>query len=230
MLLYKGKAKSVYSTDNSEVVRIEFRDDATAFNGVKKAVVDSKGATNCKISAHFMHLMESFGIPTHFIDKISDTEQLCHKLEILPVEVVVRNVAAGSICRRLGLEKGTKFKWPIVELFYKSDELDDPMINDEHAIIFDWAEDYQLKHMKNTALQVNDILKEFWETKGITLVDFKIEFGKDPRGMLMLADEITPDGSRLWDNESGESLDKDVFRQGIRDLQETYDEVLRRVF
>ena len=230
MLLYKGKAKSVYSTEDADVVRIQFRDDATAFNGVKKAVVESKGATNCKLSTYFMNLVEKFGIPTHFIQEVSDTEQLCRKVDILPVEVVVRNVAAGSICRRLGLEKGMKFKQPVVELFYKSDELDDPMINEEHAILFGWAEKFQIDYMKKLALTINDILGEFWKARNITLVDFKVEFGVDCGGRILLADEITPDGCRLWDIDTGKSLDKDVFRQNTGDLQETYDEVLRRVF
>ena len=229
MLLYEGKAKSVFSTKDQGVVRIRFNDKTTAFNGLKKENFKNKGMTNCVISTLLMGLIEHAGIETHLIQMVGDTEQLCHSVDIIPVEVVIRNIAAGSICRRLGLVKGYKFNRPIVELFYKSDDLNDPLINDQHAIDFEWATLEQLDMMRRKSLEINEILKEYWLKKGITLVDFKLEFGMTSTGKMLLADEVTPDGSRLWDVETGDNFDKDVFRDGTGDLSVSYEKLLKRI-
>jgi len=229
MLLYEGKAKSVFSTKDPSIIRLRFNDKTTAFNGLKKENFKNKGMTNCVISTLLMGLIEHAGIETHLIQMVGDTEQLCHSVDIIPVEVVIRNIAAGSICRRLGLVKGYKFNRPIVELFYKSDDLNDPLINDQHAIDFGWATLEQLDMMRRKSLKINDVLQAFWLKKGITLVDFKLEFGVVPSGKMLLADEVTPDGSRLWDVETGDNFDKDVFRYGNGELSEAYDKLLRRI-
>ena len=225
MILYEGKSKIIHSTKFSDVVRVEFKDDATAFNGVKKEVLSGKGRLNCKISTFFMKMVEKDGIPVHFVEEISDNEQLCKKVEIIPLEVVVRNFAAGSICRRYGIEKGIAFEDPICELFYKSDELNDPFVSDEHALRFGWANEGQLKIMKHYAMVINTTLKNFWKERSIDLVDFKLEFGTTNDGEIVLADEITPDGCRLWSSDTGKVWDKDVFRHELGDLVAPYAEL-----
>ena len=232
-ILREGKAKVVYHTDNPDYVWIHFKDDATAFDGAKKAVVRDKGQINSAISIHLLKLMEENSIPTHFISNPTDRDQICHKLDIVPIEVVVRNVAAGSICRRFGLQQGLKLEEPLVEFFYKDDELHDPPMSDVHALAFKWAIQWELEYMKHAALRVNQVMSEFWMQLGVTLVDFKLEFGRTASGQLLLADEITPDGCRLWEYQadgSTRSLDKDVFRKDLGDLTDTYRELFAKVF
>ncbi|RME28396.1 MAG: phosphoribosylaminoimidazolesuccinocarboxamide synthase [Deltaproteobacteria bacterium] len=233
-LLYEGKAKQIYATTDDDLVWMHFKDDATAFNGVKKASIRDKGEVNAAISAHLLRRVEDAGIPTHLVEVVGPRDQLCHRLEIIPVEVVVRNIAAGSICRRLGLEEGTALSRPLIEFFYKSDELNDPLINDDHALMFGWAEAWELAYLRHAALRVNATLCEFWDGLDVTLVDFKLEFGralgKGQTGRILLADEITPDGSRLWEKNTLRKLDKDVFRRDLGDLGDTYRDLFARIF
>jgi phosphoribosylaminoimidazole-succinocarboxamide synthase len=229
-LLYRGKSKEVWETEDPQQVRLVFTDSATAGNGAKKAEFADKGSINARISAHLMRAVSEAGIPTHLIRSLSPAEQLCWRLEIVPIEVVVRNIAAGSICKRFGIPEGQPFSKPLVELFYKSDPLGDPPMAPVHALAFNWATEGELAQMEAMALQINQLLIGFWSNLGVRLVDFKLEFGRDPTGMLRLADEITPDGARLWDAATGARLDKDVFRQGLADLGDTYRALSARMF
>ena len=228
-LLYEGKAKQVYGTDVPDQVIIHYKDDATAFNGVKKAQIADKGVINCKLSAFFMERMAAIGIPSAFLRQLGPRDQLCHRVEIIPVELVVRNVVAGSLAKRLGQAEGAKLQRPLVEHFYKSDELNDPQINEDGAILMGYAKGWELAAMREYSLIINQDLSAFWGGLGIDLVDFKLEFGRY-QGQVVLADEITPDGSRLWERGTGRKLDKDVFRRDLGDLTETYREEYRRVF
>jgi phosphoribosylaminoimidazole-succinocarboxamide synthase len=229
-LIYEGKAKQVFTTSDPDRVVVLFKDSATAFDGAKKAEITDKGAINAGISAFLMVRMEEAGIATHFEASLSEREHLCKKVEIVPIEVVVRNVLAGSICKRFGLEEGGVIARPLVEFFYKSDPLHDPPCSDAHCELFGWAQPWELAYMRHAALEVNRVLQDFWSGLGITLVDFKIEFGRYGKGQLLLADEITPDGSRLWDTKTKKKLDKDVFRRDLGDLSDTYRELYARVF
>ncbi len=226
--LYEGKAKVLYSTDDADLLVQYFKDEATAFDGKKKGVIEEKGVLNNKISSAIFKMLESKGVKTHFVEQLSDREMLVKKLRIIPVEVVVRNLVAGSLSKRLGIEEGASLKEPIVEFFYKSDPLGDPMINEYHARVFGWATDAELKEMSGTALRVNEILSRFFDERGIILVDFKLEFGEH-KGTVLLGDEITPDGCRLWDKKTREKLDKDRFRRDLGKVGEAYQEVLRKV-
>jgi phosphoribosylaminoimidazole-succinocarboxamide synthase len=225
--LYEGKAKKVYATENPQQIVIYFKDDATAFNGVKKAVIEDKGRINCRLSAFFLELVSN-ETGTSYIKTLSEREQLHKRVEIIPVEVVVRNRIAGSFAKKLGLAEGGFLKRPVVELFYKSDALNDPPVNEDAAIALGWAKAWELACMREQALGVNRVLQEFWAAKGVSLVDFKLEFGRF-EGAVILADEITPDGSRLWDEKTGEHLDKDVFRRDLGDLTATYRALEARV-
>ena len=229
-LLYVGKAKRVYAAASPDQVRIEFTDGATAFNGVKRAEFADKGAVNARISAHLMARVEAAGVPTHLISALGPAEHLCHRVEIIPVEVVVRNRAAGGICKRFGLDEGAPLARPLVELFYKSDALGDPPCADEHALLFGWARAWELAYLRHAALEVNAVLTAFWDALGVELIDFKLEFGRAAGGRILLADEITPDGSRLWERGTGRRLDKDVFRRDLGDLGEAYRALAARVF
>lgn len=222
--IYEGKAKILYETDDPNYLIAHFKDDATAFNAKKKGTIINKGVFNNKISAVAMKMLEDKGIATHFVEVLSDREALVKRVEIIPVEVVVRNVVAGSLAKKLGLEEGIVLKRPIVEFFYKSDELDDPPINDDIAIALDWATEEECKILKSKALEVNTHLVEFFDRLGICLVDYKLEFGRSKDGIL-LADEITPDGCRLWDKETNEKLDKDRFRRDLGKVEEAYQRV-----
>lgn len=228
-LLYEGKAKQVYATEVAHEIVIHYKDDATAFNGVKKAQIADKGVINCRLSAFFMEKMAAAGIPTAFIRQLNERDQLCAKVDIIPVEVVVRNVVAGGLSKRLGIEEGQRLPRPLVEHFYKSDALNDPQINEECAVLLGWAQEWELVAMRSYALRVNAELQAFWDGLGVELVDFKLEFGR-VNGAVVLADEITPDGSRLWERATGRKLDKDVFRRDLGDLSETYRELYQRVF
>jgi phosphoribosylaminoimidazole-succinocarboxamide synthase len=228
-LIYEGKAKKIYSTDKPDVYLQEFKDDATAFNGLKKDKIAHKGELNNQISSRiFEHLKEN-GIPTHFIEKISDTEMLVKKVDIIKVEVVCRNIAAGSLVKKFGFTEGEELKNPIVEYYLKSDELGDPLFTKEHIFLLNLADKYELGTIKKMALRTNDLLKEFFIDKGIKLVDFKLEFGKDKNGNIILADEISPDTCRLWDSQTNKKLDKDRFRFDLGEVEEAYMEIKNRI-
>ena len=227
--LYEGKAKIVYKTDEPDKVIIYFKDDTTAFDGVKKEEITGKGVINNTISSLIFELLKKRGIPTHYIKKLSDREMLAYKVEIIPVEVVVRNYAAGSFSRRYGIEEGTRLEKPLVETFWKNDELHDPLVCEEHIDLLKLANIEDVKEMKKIALKVNEILRDFFAAKNIILVDFKLEFGKTADGKLVLADEISPDSCRLWDAKTKKKLDKDVFRYDLGNLEEVYKELLKRL-
>jgi phosphoribosylaminoimidazole-succinocarboxamide synthase len=227
-MLYEGKAKRVFATDDDGVLLHRYKDDATAFNAKKRGSWEGKGKTNATMSAALFEYLETQGVPTHFIEQVDDESITTKKLEMLPVEVIVRNIAAGSLARLLGFEEGRKLKAPIVELCYKDDDLDDPMLNWYHFRELGVA-DGDLAFCEELGLRVNEILVPFFDDKGVTLVDFKIEVGRDENGDLMLADEISPDTCRFWDKETGEKLDKDRFRRDIGGVEEAYAEMLRRV-
>lgn len=229
-LLYEGKSKRVWETPDDHFVLIEFKDDATAFNGVKHALITDKGRINCAVSAYLFDRMAEAGVDHHMVSKVSDSEMLCNKVEVIPVEVVVRNFIAGSFSRRYGLEEGGKLPRPLVEFFYKSDELNDPLMGADVPVIMGWAKKWEMALMTEQALKVNEVMSAFWADLGIDLVDFKLEFGRTAHGAIVLADELTPDGSRLWEKGTGRKLDKDVFRRDLGDLSDTYHEVYRRVF
>lgn len=228
-LLYEGKAKQVYATSDSSRVVIRFKDDATAFNGVKKASIADKGRINCRVSAHLLSLVAEAGVPTAFERMLDERDQLFRRVDIIPVEVVVRNVVAGSFAKKLGLPEGQRLRRPVVELFYKSDSLNDPPVNEDAALALGWAEGWELQCMRERALRVNEVLLAFWSARNIDLVDFKLEFGR-AGGAVLLADEITPDGSRLWERGTGRHMDKDVFRRDLGDLSATYRELFHVVF
>ncbi len=232
-LLYQGKAKQVYATHDPARIIIHYTDGATAFNGLKKAEIADKGVINCRISAFFMEKVAAAGVPVAFERNLNDRDQLCLAVDIIPVEVVVRNVVAGGLARKLGLPEGQKLPAPLVEHFYKSDTLNDPQINESTAVLLGWAKAWELRAMHEYSLRVNSVLQAFWNELGIDLVDFKLEFGRVSIGSataVVLADEITPDGSRLWERSTGRHLDKDVFRRDLGDLSETYRELYKRVF
>lgn len=226
--LYEGKAKRVYRTDNPDLFIVDFKDDATAFDGAKRGTIRNKGALNNRISAVFFRLLEEKGIPTHFVELISDREMLVKTLDILKVEVVTRNIVAGSLAKRLGLPEGTALSRPVLEFYYKSDELGDPMINDYHIAALNLATPGQMNRMKEIALKVNDILLEYLSDKNIDLVDFKLEFGIH-RGEVVLGDEISPDTCRFWDKDTHEKLDKDRFRRDLGNVEGAYEEIYRRL-
>jgi len=227
-LLYEGKAKKVYRTDDPGVYLVEYKDDATAFNGLKKGVISGKGELNNKISAHFFRLLEGKGIATHFVKQVGEREMLVRALEIIPVEVVVRNIAAGSLARRLGMDEGTALPRPVVEYYYKSDELGDPMINDDHIAVLNLATGEEMSAIKKVALSVNEILRSYLTPRNLELVDFKLEFGRH-EGKILLGDEISPDTCRFWDARTKEKLDKDRFRRDLGGVEEAYQEVWRRL-
>jgi len=226
--LYEGKAKVLYSTDNPDLLVQYFKDEATAFDGKKKGIIQEKGILNNKISSRIFRYLESKGVKTHFVDSPSDREMVVKKLRIIPIEVVVRNIAAGSLAKRMGVDEGTPLKNTIIEFYYKSDPLGDPMINEYHIKAFGLAEKKELEEMEAAALKVNKYLSEFFDERGIILVDFKLEFGVH-RGEILLGDEITPDGCRLWDKETREKMDKDRFRRDLGKVEEAYQEVLKKV-
>jgi phosphoribosylaminoimidazole-succinocarboxamide synthase len=227
-MLYEGKAKKIFATDDEGILLHRYKDDATAFNAKKRGSWEGKGKTNATMSAALFEYLETQGVPTHFVEQVDDESITTKKLEMLPVEVIVRNIAAGSLARLLGFEEGRKLKAPIVELCYKDDDLDDPMLNWYHFRELGVA-DEDLAFCEELGLRVNEILVPFYDEKGVTLVDFKIEVGRDENGNLMLADEISPDTCRFWDKETGEKLDKDRFRRDMGGVEEAYAEMLRRV-
>jgi phosphoribosylaminoimidazole-succinocarboxamide synthase len=228
-MLYEGKAKKVYVTDHDDLYIVEYKDDATAFNGEKKGQITGKGQLNNAISTIFMEMLNFRGIPTHFVEKLNDREQLVKKVEIVLLEVVVRNVAAGSLAKRLGLPEGTILPKTVVEFYYKNDDLGDPLINDSHIEVLELATKETTVKMEQYGRQINDILVEYMKQRNVILVDFKLEFGITPAGELILADEISPDTCRFWDADTKEKLDKDRFRRDLGGVEEAYQEMLRRL-
>ncbi|GGC73397.1 phosphoribosylaminoimidazolesuccinocarboxamide synthase [Marinobacter halophilus] len=226
--LYAGKAKSVYRTDDPNRFVLEFRDDTSAFDGEKKEQLNRKGMVNNKFNAFIMDKLEAAGVPTHFEALLSGTESLVKKLDMIPVECVVRNISAGSLCRRIGVEEGLTLNPPTFELFLKNDALHDPMVNESLAVSFGWATEQELARMKELTYQVNDVLKALFDAAGMLLVDYKLEFGRS-EGDIVLGDEFSPDGCRIWDKETRKKMDKDRFRQGLGDVIETYEEVGQRL-
>ena len=229
-LLYEGKAKRLFLTDDENLVISEFKDDLTAFNGEKKSSEAGKGALNNKISTELFKLLDSKGIATHFVKMLDDNHMLHKKADVILIEVIVRNIATGSLTRTLGIEDGKVLPFTLVEFDYKNDNLGDPKLNDQHALILELVEHQdELDKLRRVAREINDILKPYFAEKGLNLVDFKLEFGKDNNGNIILIDEISPDNCRFWDIESGEKLDKDRFRQGLGGLKVAYEEVLNRI-
>jgi len=227
-LMYEGKAKRVYSTTNPDLVIVEFKDDATAFDGKKRGIIALKGMVNNRLTNHFMQILENNGIKTHFVKQLSDRETLVKSVEIIPIEVIVRNKAAGSLCKRLGLDEGTKLKKTVVEFCYKSDELGDPFINEYHVYALDIASCEEVKDIISKSIKINEILLDYLSRFGLELIDFKLEFGRADDGIL-LADEISPDTCRLWDIKTHRKLDKDRFRKDLGDIEDAYYEVHRRI-
>lgn len=227
--LYEGKAKRLYTTQEQDVLRIVYKDEATAFNGEKKEVFAGKGELNNRLTSHFFEILEQAGIPTHFIERVSEREQLVRRVTIIPLEVVVRNVVAGSLSKRLGIEEGTVLETPIVEFYYKDDTLGDPLVTSSHINLLKIATSEELEEVSDKALRVNEVLQPYFRQNGITLIDFKLEYGKTSDGTILLADEISPDTCRLWDQATGEHLDKDVFRRNIGSLTETYQTLFNRL-
>lgn len=227
-LLYEGKAKKIYETLQSGLVIQEFKDAATAFDGKKKGVIMGKGGVNAQVSARLFQLLEERGIRTHFKKLLAKNELLTERLEMIPIEVIIRNIAAGSLAKRLGYKEGQLLKKTIIELYYKNDKLGDPILNEDHIAELGLATPAELRKMKEIGLKVNEVLRDFFDQLGVILVDFKLEFGRK-NGEIILADEISPDTCRLWDKKTGERLDKDRFRRDLGRVEETYQEVLRRV-
>lgn len=227
-MLYEGKAKKVFKTSNPDIYHIQYKDDATAFNGEKKGTILDKGAVNNQMSAIMFKMLEEKGVPTHFVELINEREMLVKSVEILPLEVIVRNIAAGSLAKRLGLEEGTIMESTVLEFCYKDDDLGDPMINDYHIEAINLASKEQVEEIKKYAFIINDALVDYFKERNIKLVDFKIEFGVH-KGQVLLADEISPDTCRLWDAETNKKLDKDRFRRDLGDVEDAYQEVLSRL-
>lgn len=227
--MYEGKAKKVFATDDPAYCIVDYKDDATAFNGVKKGTIIGKGVINNKVTNHLMKLIEKEGIPTHFVRQLSDRETLVKRVRIVPLEVIVRNVAAGSLAKRLGLPEGTKLKSTVLEYSYKNDELGDPMVNEYHIAAVGLATKEEVAQIADYALRINGILSAYLAEAGIELIDFKLEFGKTPDGTLVLADEISPDTCRFWDSKTHEKLDKDRFRRDLGHVEEAYQEILKRL-
>ncbi|MDR0761457.1 MAG: phosphoribosylaminoimidazolesuccinocarboxamide synthase [Campylobacteraceae bacterium] len=229
-LLYEGKGKKLYATDDKELLISEFKDDLTAFNAQKKGNEKGKGELNCKISTELFDLLAKEGVQTHLVKTLDTNSQLVKKVSIIPVEVVVRNIATGSLTKRLGIEDGTILPFTLVEFYYKDDALGDPLINDEHCLILGAVKDRaDLQKLRELGVKINDVLKPFFAKRDLKLVDFKVEFGIDKEGNILLADEISPDSCRFWDAKTNEKLDKDRFRQGIGEVKVAYEEVLKRI-
>ena len=228
-LLYEGKAKKVYQTEMAQRLIVEYKDDATAFNGLKKGTIVGKGIINNKMSNRLMQRLEDAGIPTHFVTELNDRETVVKRVSIVPLEVIVRNIAAGSFSMRYGVEEGTVFEQPTIEFSYKNDSLGDPLLNTDHAKALKLATDAEIATIRTMALRINEILKSFWAECGVTLVDFKLEFGRLSDGTIILADEISPDTCRLWDAKTGDKLDKDRFRRDLGGVEDAYAEIMRRL-
>lgn len=227
--LYEGKAKRVFATNDPKLLIVDYKDDATAFNGLKKGTISGKGVINNQMSNRLMQKLEKAGIPTHFVRELSERETLVKKVAIVPLEVIVRNIAAGSFSKRYGMEEGVVFEQPTIEFSYKNDALGDPLLNTLHARALGLATDTEIEQIKCYAFRINEILKAFWAECGVTLVDFKLEFGRLPDGTIVLADEISPDTCRLWDTKTHEKLDKDRFRRDLGGVEDAYAEIMKRL-
>ena len=228
-MLYEGKAKKVYTTEDPELYIVDYKDDATAFNGLKKGTISGKGVINNRVTNHLMKMLESKGIPTHFVEELSDRETVVKKVKIVPLEVIVRNIAAGSMSKRLGIEEGTVLPTTVLEYSYKNDDLGDPLINDYHALAMQLCTREELDQIASYAFKINEILKAFFKEINVDLVDFKLEFGKLSDGTIVLADEISPDTCRFWDATTHEKLDKDRFRRDMDNVDEGYQEIMKRL-
>ena len=227
--LYEGKAKKVFATTDPELCIVDYKDDATAFNGEKKGTIMGKGVINNRVTNHLMRLLEKNGIPTHYVEELSDRETLVKKVSIVPLEVIVRNFAAGSLAKRLGLEEGVKMKRTVLEYCYKDDALGDPMVNEYHILAMEYCTKEELQLIASYSLKINEILTDYLKDLGIELIDFKLEFGKTSDGTIVLADEISPDTCRFWDSKTHEKLDKDRFRRDLGGVEDAYKEVMKRL-
>ena len=228
-MVYEGKAKKVYKTEDPELFIVDYKDDATAFNGLKKGTILGKGAINNRVTNHLMKLLEKNGVPTHLVEEISDRETVVKKVTIVPLEVIVRNIAAGSLAKRLGLEEGTRMGKTVLEYCYKDDALGDPMVNEYHIMAMNYCTKEELDLIAGYSFKVNEVLTEYLKDAGIELIDFKLEFGKTTDGTIVLADEISPDTCRFWDMKTHEKLDKDRFRRDLGGVEDAYQEILRRL-
>lgn len=228
-MIYEGKAKRVYATDDEQLCIVDYKDSATAFNGEKKGTIEGKGVINNRVTNHLMQLIEKNGIPTHFVKELSDRETLVKRVSIVPLEVIVRNIAAGSLAKRLGLDEGTKLSKTVLEFCYKDDALGDPMVNEYHILAMNYCTEDELNLISKYALKINDILSDYLKDLGIELIDFKLEFGKTLDGTIVLADEISPDTCRFWDSKTGEKLDKDRFRRDLGGVEDAYKEIMKRL-
>lgn len=229
-MLYEGKAKKVFATDDEGMYIVSYKDDATAFNGLKKGTISGKGVVNNKMSNYLMSLLEKEGVPTHFVEELNDRETLVKSVKIVPLEVIVRNIAAGSFSKRFGVPEGKELLCPTIEFCYKDDELGDPMVNEYHIVACGWAKKEELDTITDYAFKINSFLKAYFKKIKVDLVDFKIEFGKTADGTIILADEISPDTCRFWDSETHEKLDKDRFRRDLGNVEEAYEEMMKRIF
>ncbi|MBR4241559.1 MAG: phosphoribosylaminoimidazolesuccinocarboxamide synthase [Eubacterium sp.] len=229
-MLYEGKAKQVFATDDPEVLLVHYKDDATAFNGLKKGTISGKGAINNRVTNFMMQVLEKEGVPTHFVEELNDRDTLVKKVSIVPLEVIIRNISAGSFAKHYGVEEGIVFDEPTIEFSYKNDELGDPLINEYHALALKLATKAEIARIKELAFKTNEVMKKFFKERKVDLVDFKLEFGRLSDGTIVLADEISPDTCRFWDSETGEKLDKDRFRRDMGGVEDAYNEMMRRVF
>ncbi len=228
-MLYEGKAKRVYATDQAEVLLVSYKDDATAFNGLKKGTIAGKGAINNRVTNYMMQQLEKEGIPTHFVEELSDRDTLVKKVTIVPLEVIIRNISAGSFAKRYGVEEGIVFAEPTIEFSYKNDDLGDPLINDYHALALGLATKDEIETIKSMAFKTNEVMKKFFKNLNVDLVDFKLEFGRLSDGTIVLADEISPDTCRFWDSDTHEKLDKDRFRRDLGNVEDAYQEMMKRI-
>ena len=227
--LYEGKAKKVFKTDDENLYIVDYKDDATAGNGAKRGTIVGKGPINNRVTNHLMQLLEENGVPTHFVRQLSDRETVVKKVEIVPLEVIVRNIAAGSLATRLGLDEGARLGHTVLEYCYKNDDLGDPMVNNYHILAMGWATQQELDTLAALSFKVNEVLTDYLKSAGIELIDFKLEFGRTPDGQIILADEISPDTCRFWDSKTGEKLDKDRFRRDMGGVEDAYQEVMKRL-
>lgn len=228
--LYEGKAKKVFATNNPELVIVSYKDDATALDGLKKGTISGKGVINNKMSNYLCRLLEKHGVPTHYVEELNDRETVVKKVSIIPLEVIIRNISAGSFAKRYGVKEGIVFKEPTIEFSYKNDDLHDPLINSYHALALNLATKEEIETIKTLAFKINNILKEYFLTLNVKLVDFKLEFGRLENGDIVLADEISPDTCRFWDADTNEKLDKDRFRRDMGGVEDAYNEMMKRVF
>ena len=229
-MLYEGKAKQVFATENPEIVMVHYKDDATAFNGLKKGTITGKGIINNRVTNFMMKKLEGEGVPTHFVEELNDRDTLVKKVQIVPLEVIIRNISAGSFAKRFGVEEGIVFENPTIEYSYKNDDLGDPMINTAQALALKLATPAEIETIRTMSFKINDVMKAFFKEVGVDLVDFKLEFGRLTDGTIVLADEISPDTCRFWDSKTHEKLDKDRFRRDLGNVEDAYQEMMKRIF